>query len=80
MKAHCRKAKKRRAYPEWGFPVELAWMLIEPNINLSGPTEKTKGLEAQRIRAAEKEGDEEELEKYSAHYILANGRTILQKL
>eukprot|EP00959_Pyramimonas_sp_CCMP1952_P012153 256636-Pyramimonas_sp.AAC.1 len=58
----------------------MVWTLIEPNINLSGPTEKTKRLEAQRIIPAEKEGDEEELEKYSTHYILAEGRKILQKL
>eukprot|EP00959_Pyramimonas_sp_CCMP1952_P401439 8411593-Pyramimonas_sp.AAC.1 len=63
MLQYSKRAGKRRAWPEWGLPVEATWLLLDPQINLSSPDELSKRREARTIREAEKRNDEEELEK-----------------
>eukprot|EP00959_Pyramimonas_sp_CCMP1952_P180961 3784172-Pyramimonas_sp.AAC.2 len=62
-----------------GVPVELAWVILEPAVNLEGSEQLGKKREVQKMRAAEKREDEGDLAKYSSHSKYRVGRSISQK-
>eukprot|EP00959_Pyramimonas_sp_CCMP1952_P128564 2688336-Pyramimonas_sp.AAC.1 len=72
-----KRAGKRRAWPEWGLPVEATLLLLDPKINLGSPDELSERREARAIREAEKRNDEEELEKLSSACSFRRGRQLL---
>eukprot|EP00959_Pyramimonas_sp_CCMP1952_P398772 8355725-Pyramimonas_sp.AAC.1 len=54
MLKYCKKAAERRAWPRWGVPVELTWMILDPSTHLEHPELLSRQIELSRIRAAEK--------------------------
>ena len=80
MLQYCRKAAKRRAFPEWGVPVELTWMVLDPRVNVGDPNQLSDQIEAARIRAAEQREDEDELAMYTTLGRLKKGRKMLQNM
>eukprot|EP00959_Pyramimonas_sp_CCMP1952_P080895 1689944-Pyramimonas_sp.AAC.1 len=55
-------------------------MILETTVNLEDPEQLSKKLEAQRVRAAEKRDNEEDLDKYSTLGKFRVRRLMLRKM
>eukprot|EP00959_Pyramimonas_sp_CCMP1952_P212893 4454816-Pyramimonas_sp.AAC.1 len=80
MLKYCERAAKRRAWPKWGIPVELAWMILGPTTRLEHPGQLSRQIEERRIRAADKRKDEEDLSKHTSLHKYRVGRRILERM
>ena len=79
MFKYCGKANKRRAFPPWGIPTEMTWMLLDPTVNPTDPNALNDLKEQQALRGAERAADAAELAKYTTLGRLAKGRALLEK-
>ena len=66
MTKYCKRAKKRRAWPERGPPIECTWMLLDQHAHPESPSQASERLEARAIAAAERRNDQYDLAKQSS--------------
>eukprot|EP00959_Pyramimonas_sp_CCMP1952_P372645 7803510-Pyramimonas_sp.AAC.1 len=78
MLKYCKKAKKRRAWPARGPPVEATPLLLDPTTQLSDPSEQIWRWEGTAANAAG--DDEEETARLPTAFRFQRGRKLLEKL